>query len=250
MGKTIIHVYRHGECGFADFLRSIYCIHNIANSNGYSYKIAFNHPIGEFFDVDTTVYETTVRTHTDLLKAIDTNTQLIVLESNHIDSSTPTPKNLIQDYVRPLPSLTESVEAALKELKLLQNQFIVLHARYGDSDSVGKPAEYHKVFLRRIANCIGIIKQNRLPILLISSSSVVTDQFRNTPGVLTTGFTPCHTYIATDATALKNTLVEFYIMNFAKKIYSISGGTFGTGKSGFSYWASKMFNVPFSHVEV
>ena len=38
-------------------------------------------------------------------------------------------------------------------------------------------------------------------------------------------------------------------MQHAHKIYNMSGGSFGNGKSGFSYWASKIFNVDFTHLE-
>lgn len=243
MVYTIIHVYKPGSFGFADFIRSMYSIHDIAKTNGYSYRIAMNHPIGVFFEVDTTPYDTTAYSYTQLLDEIVKKTPTIVLESNHTSFMTPTPKNLLQEYIRPLPVFMESVRNTLDVLRLKKSKFLILHTRYGDTD-----VDIQDSFIKRIKSSLAIIKVQNMPILLLSSSPGILVRFAHYPGMIQTGYTPCHTSdIHQTSTAFKHTLIEFYIMGFAKKIYSISGGSFGTGKSGFSYWASKMFDIPFTH---
>jgi hypothetical protein len=240
----IIHVYKPGSFGFADYIRAIYSISDLAKAQGYEYSVAFNHPIGEFFDVDRTPYETTVTCYKVLLVMMEQQTPLIVLESNHTDFSIPATTGLIQKYIKPLPVLTEFVDKKLAALGLSKGKFMILHVRFGDSDVVCD----HE-FIRRIKGSLTIMRVQKMAILLLSSSRLITSAFTAATaasGVVVTGFTPQHT---TAAGPMLDTMIEFYMMAHAKKIYSISGGSFGTGKSGFSYWASKMFGVPFTHFD-
>jgi hypothetical protein len=248
----IIHVYKPGSFGFADYIRAIYSISDLAKARGYEYSVAFNHPIGEFFDVDRTPYETTVTCYKVLLVMMEQQTPLIVLESNHTEFSIPATVGLIQNYIKPLPFLTELVDRKMAALGLAKGKFMILHARFGDSDTVCD----HE-FIRRIKGSLRIMRVQKMPILLLSSSRLITSAFiatattatastASTASVVVTGFTPQHT---TASGPMLDTMIEFYMMAQAKKIYSISGGSFGTGKSGFSYWASKMFGVPFTHFD-
>lgn len=245
----IVHVYKPGCFGFADYLRAIYSISHLAAARGYEYSVAFNHPLGSLFDIDTAEYETTVKCYKVLLEEIEKRTPLIVLESNHTEHYIPVTAGLIQKYIKPLPVLTEAVDRKLSALGLTKGRFMILHARFGDNDAVCDDG-----FLRRIKGSLTIIRLQKLPILLLSSSRLITSAF--VPGVVVTGFTPQHTGIVSTAStastasaSMLDTMIEFYMMAHAKKIYSISGGSFGTGKSGFSYWASKMFGLPFTHLD-
>jgi len=235
----IVHVYKPGNFGFADYLRAIYSISDLAAARGYEYSVAFNHPIGEFFDIDRTPYETTVTCYKVLLLEIAKRTPLIVLESNHTEFYIPATAGLIQKYIKPLPVLTDAVDKKLAAMGLTKGKFMILHARFGDNDV----ACDHE-FLGRIKSSLTIMRQQKAPILLLSSSRLIT-----VPGVIVTGFQPEHTDCKAGSGLLLNTMTEFYMMAHAKKIYSISGGGFGRGKSGFSYWASKMFGVPFTHFD-
>lgn len=240
----IIHVYKPGSFGFADYIRAIYSISDLAKAQGYEYSVAFNHPIGEFFDVDRTPYETTVTCYKVLMVMMEQQTPLIVLESNHTDFSIPATTGLIQKYIKPLPVLTEFVDKKLAALGLSKGKFMILHVRFGDSDTVCD----HE-FIRRIKGSLTIMRVQKMAILLLSSSRLITSAFTAASGVVITGFTPQHTTATAPTGPMLDTMIEFYMMAHAKKIYSISGGSFGTGKSGFSYWASKMFGVPFTHFD-
>ena len=247
MIKQIIHVYKSGTFGFADFIRAIYTISDLAEKHGYSYKVAFNHPISVFFDIDTEPYEITVNTYDTLLKDIESKKQLIILESNY-SSVVQIKKNLIQEFIKPKQFLIDCVETTITNLKIQKKNFVILHIRYGDDNS--QDINIINEFIKRIKRAISIVKITNKPILILSSSSIILNKLSNFSNLLFTGNIPCHTAnIESQATDYQNTLVEFYLMQHSKKIFNISGGSFGNGISGFSYWASKMFGIEFTHLE-
>jgi len=244
MEKQIIHVYKPESFGFADYLRAVVSLSDLAKNFGYKYTVAMNHPMSDFFEIDTTPYITETLSIEKILEKIRNKSTPIILESNYTDFTIKIPKNLVQNYIRPLPELKESVQETLEKLKLKKQKFLIFHARNGDEGRVEED------FLRRIKLAISALRLQRLPILFISSSQEIKKTLSDYPGVIMTSTEPCHTSQSnTERESLKNTLIEFYIMEYTKKIYSISGGSFGRGSSGFSYWASKIFSVPYSHFE-
>jgi len=245
MVKEIIHVYKVGKFGFADFIRAINTLSALAKKNGYQYKVALNHPMSQLFDIDTELYETTVSTHYELLEKINT-IERIIIESNYIDETTQFEAKFIQEYIKPKPYLLDRVTKKLESLQLRKRGFVVFHLRFGDYDS----EDINNTFLKRIKQGLSIVKIKHLPILVISSSSFILKKLSGYPGILFTGCNPCHTgHVDGYSESLEDTMVEFYLMQHAKKIYSMSGGSFGTGRSGFSYWASKLFNIEFTHLD-
>ena len=118
-----------------------------------------------------------------------------------------------------------------------------MHIRYGDNDN-----SVCEKFIKRIKGILGIVRNQKVPIVVLCSSNLILSIINKLPSLLTTGYKPCHTSTI-NLDGLKDTLIEFYMMEYAKKIYSISGGTFGNGRSGFSFWASTIFEVPFTHFD-
>jgi hypothetical protein len=245
MSKSIIHVYNSETFGFADFIRAIYSIHYLAENTGYKYSIAFNHPISAFFDIDNSEYKLTAHNYTELIEKVEQGVELIIVESNYTDHTIPIRRNLIQQYIKPKGELIDGIKLKLKELKLKMKSFVVLHIRVGDNDY-----EDTSNFIKRIKQAISIIKIKRLPILVMCSKAFIIHKLSGYPGIIFTGWEPCHTADSNPPLiSLQHTLIEFYLMQYSNKIYSISGGGFGNGRSGFSYWASKMFNIEFTHLE-
>ena len=244
MEKQIIHVYKPGSFGFADYLRAVFSLSDLAEKHGYKYTVAMNHPMSEFFEIDTSSYITETLSIEKILEIIKNNSTPIILESNYTDFTIKIPKNLVQTYIRPLPELKNSVQETIGTLKLKKQKFLIFHARNGDEGRVEED------FLRRIKLAISLLQLQRLPILFMTSCQEIKNKLSGYPGIIMTNTDPCHTSQSNiERESLKNTLIEFYIMEYAKKIYSISGGSFGRGRSGFSYWASKIFSIPFSHFE-
>lgn len=255
-GKILVHIYKPGKFGFADFIRAIAPLKMLAESKEFHYKIAINHPMAAYFLCDTSPYEITHNVHNEtdyknLDKALD-SLQFLVVESNYNDFVTPVPRGLIEQYIIPTTAFIETASSKLSDLKLRSGRYTVFHVRCGDDDFFGKISvdEYTKL-RRRILDRIGLIKRaNPVPILMISSAPEALKSFKGLPGLVFTEFDTCHIgKMESDCNALRNTLIEFYLMRSASKIYGISGSTFGTGISGFSYWAAKMFGVPYTHFD-
>ena len=122
MEKTLIHVYRPGSFGFADFLRSIYYFSDIAKLHNYTYKIAFNHPIGELFNNDTNSYIVTASSYQECMDQIKANIIQIILETNYINFPYKTPRHCIQALVKPKQTLLDCVNNKIDSMGLKKKE--------------------------------------------------------------------------------------------------------------------------------
>lgn len=255
MEKTLVHVYKSGSFGFGDFIRGIPVLKQLADECCVTYKVAINHPMAKFLDVDTTPYVTTHKTaNKDEIKATLSGPETcIVLESNIASGTIPYPRGLLTSYIKPSAALLADVKDKMRVLGIREKEFVVFHVRCGDADfkSSSKDTPEYNSLIRRIGSYLQIVKvTNPCPIVFISSSDEVIRHFAGQHRILTTGLKRCHTGDTdADSEALHDTLVEFYLMTFAKKIYSASGTGFGAGSSGFSYWLARAFGIPRTHFD-
>jgi hypothetical protein len=256
----LLHVYRAHTFGYADFIRAISPIKRLAESNGYIYHITLDHPIKQFLDVSSPPYEIIPPS----LKNIGSDEDYkylegelkkqpkksITIDSNYSNWFEKGSFQDVQTYIKPSSELQTFIQETLKLLNLSPGKFIVFHIRCGDEDF--KEVNDMRVvdFLKRVREKIGIIRFQRAPILVLSSCQPLLEKIRSIPNLYMTGFKPIHVaHEVENPQALKETLTEFYLMSFAKKIYSMSGLGFGKGISGFSHKAAKVFNIPYAHFD-
>ena len=257
---VLLHVYRAHTFGYADFIRAIPPIKRLAETHGYVYQIIIEHPIKQFLDISSPSYEIippsikTISGDEDF-KYLEGELKKepkksITIDANYSNWFEVISFRTVQDYIKPSSELSSFIQQTLKTVGLVPAKFIVFHIRCGDSDF--KEVESTRVldFLKQVREKIAIIRFQRMPILVLSSSQPLLEKCRTIPNIYTSGFKPIHVAHDVDnPQALKETLAEFYIMGLSRKIYSMSGLGFGTGISGFSHKAAKVFNIPYIHFD-
>lgn len=157
----------------------------------------------------------------------------------------------------PSREITEYVDETLSILELVKNNFIVLHIRSGDEYLKGQNKTFHSQYFQTIKNEIIELVINKTKntkdrftscnnILLIADNNeikyLLRDEFHNIK-LYFKDITHLGEGVKLERERIKNTLLDFYIMSYSTHIYSFTSNQHG---SGFSYWCSKLYNIPYS----
>ena len=269
--------------GFGDFIRSCFFITQFSNKYGFEFEIIINHPISYFLKNyysntinktlfnkvflfgDTNWMDTVFDSQNNIQKFI-LSTQKYNLFINHL-CSLPVINNCIFSYniffptdnisgeelekikyiFEPNKEITEFVDETFNYLQLNKDDFIVLHIRSGDSYLKGENKIFNSLYFDIIKNEINeIIFNNKKDVLLIADNNeikyLLRDEFSHFK-FLFKDITHLGEGIELEREKVKNTLHDFYIMSYSKNIYSFTSYPHG---SGFSYWCSKIYNIPYT----
>ena len=161
--------------------------------------------------------------------------------------------NKIRSLFEPSREIIEKVDEHLSNLKLIKNQYIVLHIRSGDSYLRNENKIFNSLYFEIIKNEIieiifkedlNLLKEN-IKILLIADNNeiklLLNDQFPNIK-FLVYNITHIGEGVDLETEKVKNTIVDFFLMSNSSAIYSLTSYPHG---SGFSYWCSKMYGIPY-----
>jgi hypothetical protein len=151
----------------------------------------------------------------------------------------------------------------MSELNLCSKQFYLIHIRAGDNYLKKESSTFKKEFISKlinnikndigqimninsIDNGIGNEKKTIPNFLLISDNneikSILKCFFPNFK-IFIKPITHFGEGVELEEENVKNTLIDFYIISFAKSIYAYSVYKHGTG---FSYWCAKTFNINYT----
>ncbi len=244
--------------GFADFLRGTMALYQIANKHNYHLKIDVEtHPIFKFLDIpeeykinlDPTLstIEITPPIGYDQMESIiesylkNENDVYFLTNAFYKEN-----KDLTNEYdfmktvFKPNNLLHNYIESIKTELKLINKEYIIIHARVGDAFLVyGQTINF--ILVDRIRNYIkNIIKNTNKQVLFIADSYQLKEYVKDLCKI--TGINPIHTG-SLDNTEVDNrilaTLAEFFIMSNATDIYCIN---FWDG-SGYSRICSRIYSI-------
>lgn len=155
--------------------------------------------------------------------------------------------NKIRDLFEPSREIIQKVDQHLSNLKLLQNQFIILHIRSGDTYLKNENKLFNSLYFEIIKNEIIeiIFKNKNIDILLISDNNeiklLLNDHFPNIK-FLIYNITHLGEGVQLEYENVQNTMLDFYFMSKSMAIYSFTSYPHG---SGFSYWCAKIFGIPY-----
>ena len=153
----------------------------------------------------------------------------------------------VRSLFEPSREIYNYVEETLGILSLIKKNYIIIHVRAGDSylKDINKNINlnYFDVVKNEIFNIL--LKNNNDNFLLIADNNEIK--------TLLIGCFPSIKFLINDITHLgegvklernkvKNTLLDFYLMSLSSFIYAFTCYNHG---SGFSYWCSKMYNIPY-----
>lgn len=155
--------------------------------------------------------------------------------------------NIISSLFEPTNEIYDCIEQIFYNLSLTKNKFLVIHIRSGDSFLKNDSKIFNSLHIEIIKNEIFeiIFKNIGVDILLIADNNEIK--------ILLSHEFPNFKFLINNITHLgegsnlkrdnvKNTLIDFYLMSYASFIYSFTAYPHG---SGFSYWCSKIYNIPY-----
>lgn len=154
---------------------------------------------------------------------------------------------IIKKLLEPTPTMSLHIEEELIRLNLINNQFVVIQIRSGDKYLNN---ENNNVFLSKYLNdvysFINNLNHKHNTIVLIADNKKIKYLIHeNFPKIKISFNNITHIGESNDLhkEELKNTLLDFYIMSKSSSIFSITSYLHG---SGFSYWCSKIYNIPYN----
>ena len=162
--------------------------------------------------------------------------------------------NLVRSFFEPSREMELYIDETLDKLFLVKKKFIVLHIRSGDSYLINKNMIFDAVYLETIKNeVIEIIFKEKLSFIQNKGTDILLIADNNEIKILLKEKFPIFKFIVNDIThigegvqlesvKIKDTLLDFYLMSNASSIYSFTSYPHG---SGFSYWCSKIYNIPY-----
>lgn len=167
-------------------------------------------------------------------------------------------KEYMKKILEPVAEIKMCVKNTLNELNLVVKGYIVIHIRAGDdylkneqhTDGDGFNKEYITKIVNHIQNDINLIEMNgmtnvRNHFLLIADNNAIKHILKEYFPHFKLVIKPITHFgegVVLEEEKVKNTLVDFYLLSFAKGILSYSAYKHG---SGFSYWCAKTFDVPY-----
>lgn len=249
--------------GWGDFLRGSMALYQLCQEQGLAFDIHLdNHPLSEFIvsseketvdekDVyncmgvhfnDTDHYQRLVNhLHQGVHPVLYMGSNSFLLHEP-VDLAT---RAFMQSKIRPTLEIKNYVRYTLYQLRLRPKQFCVLHIRTGDQYLLDK-----KPFPTHTAENIATFLTNnihpRTRYLLLSDNNDLKrflqqkfpNQFRS--------YCKSITHLGEDSAktrdTIRNTLLDFYIMRLAKKIYGMTSYPHG---SGFCQTCATVYNIPY-----
>jgi hypothetical protein len=147
----------------------------------------------------------------------------------------------------PSVEINDKVDELLTNLGLVKKDYSVLHIRSGDSYLINKNQSFDSFYLHRIKDEISkfIVKHKDVNILLIADNNnikLLLNEIFPDIKFLMHDITHIGEGVKLQENKLKNTMIDFFLISNASFIFSLTSYTHGTG---FSYWCSKIFNIPY-----
>ena len=159
-------------------------------------------------------------------------------------------KSYMKNLLEPTDDLKLEITTILQDLCLERKQYIVIHIRSGDSYLSGGNKIFKKDYLDNLINNINQVKseekESNCNYLLIADNNEIKILLVNIfPDlkILVRNITHFGEGTILEQHKVKNTLIDFYLLSFSKKIFAFSCYEHG---SGFSYWCAKTFDIPYS----
>jgi len=157
-------------------------------------------------------------------------------------------KYIIKNKFIPNQELTVAIENTLNKLKLIKNEYNIIHIRVGDR-YINQNNKLDKNTLNDIYNILEkkIIFNQKFLILSDSNElkQILKNKYHNLIVEINEIMHLAHDCINTDA--LKNTLIDFFLISYSKSVLCLS---IYDHLSGFSEYCSIMNNIPCEKIKL
>lgn len=250
--------------GFADRLKAIVCVYYIAKINGYKFKLIFSYPFKlhkylepnevDWLSVDGTMSYSLMNTrllsyrgygHIPILNKKVKQYHVYnyvgknILENNGIENWELIWGNCFKELFEP----TNLMKKIIEDQEWKENAYIAVHIRFvnalghfesGENVTLNS-AEKKKLINRCLCKLLEIKKINSLPILIFSDSNLFLNIAKENGYSILDGEV-IHISNTIGEEDVQKTLLDFFMISRAKKVYSIIGYNLYT--SAFSKYAA------------
>jgi hypothetical protein len=166
-------------------------------------------------------------------------------------------REYIKSQLLPNEMMVKYIDDTFDQLKLEKNAYAVLHLRTGDQ-YLSKNEVIDRNFINKINKHIdGMIVPGK-KYLILSDNTILKTYLANRPNFYVLlnkiehlggeiSIKGQENDVIKDNDAVKNTMLEFYLMSFSNSILSMS--TYDH-ISGFSKYCAEIFNIPFKNIKI
>ena len=270
LGK-IVNVYKQNYInnigmGLGDYIRGSFFLLEFCKENNFEFDLDFSdHPISKFLINqynDTKIDYTNVlyfhnynkyNSKSDIMNYIKSNNNKIqyLFTNNHPqnDKITEVEKNIIKSKFIPNKDLNNAIEETLNKLNLTKKNYKVIHIRIGDRYIIDN-RDIDNIILNDIDNIFkNIIFNVNEKYLLLSDSKDIKKILKNKYPFLIVQHNDI-VHLAGNCSnddALKNTMVDFFLISNANSILAMS--IYGH-MTGFSHYCSIINNIPINFIKL
>lgn len=249
--------------GIGDYIRGSFFLIQLCEKYNFEFGIDFSqHPICKFLenkkddskeivDYDNVLYFFEYNRENMIMNFINSNHNNNIhylYTNNHpnINKITDAQKNIIKNSFNPTKELNDSIECTLNEFNLIKNDYIVIHIRVGDRYIVDNKNIDNQTVSDIINILNGINAKNNY--LLLSDCNQLKEYLKIKYPILNCKINKiCHLTHNADDEAIKNTLIDFFLISYSKRIISMS---IYNHNSGFSEYCAIMNNIPINLVRL
>lgn len=260
----LINVYKNKQrgMGFGDFIRGTISCYQLSKILKVKFKVDFrHHSIGKYIvnmcefapcNSDEIIDLQDIRRFTvgclknELLRRVK---NVINLTKRNIFIYTNVwPRfplsDIEKDFIKSILVPTDELNLSIQDSITVQGDYEVIHIRSGDlfafNTKIGDTTERSlPELLQRLVSIEQIKRSTNLPIVVISDSYQLKHEICNRFDIITTNTIPSH--CALEETAIKDTLVDYFVMTRAKRIHQFSVYSWGSGFSDTINW---VYGVP------
>jgi len=264
--------------GIGDFIRGSYFLMQFCKKYNISYNIILsNHPISQFLDIyknrkpliysninkfDKTNHNPSILDNNIITNISDDSinndflyylskqkvfnksiyTYIISYPTNVIDQEY---KDIMKKIFKPTNELSLLVDIKLTNLKLVKYNYTIIHIRYGDNYLIESDQTINKNHFITILSELKKLDSSKTYLLISDNNIIKKKIIKYYPFIKTDFCEITHTGEGVDINInkLQNTMLDFYLISYAEKVFAFSIYEHGTG---FSKWISETYNIPYS----
>ena len=239
----------HNFWGLGDLIRGTIGTFQLCKKHGYKLIVdTHTHPISVFLKNSKTEYSDLIdelgenitfkcpgEVENFILESTRENPIIFMTNEHCIEPIEEDVKEFIRDLISPNNEIVNDVSQIIQ---LLPSDYIVKHVRLGDGEMVRNEQNTDKYF-----NLLNKLMLMKTPKDVLFSDSYSFKKFATLhSGIIALNSETSHLGYHTDLNKLKNTMIDFYLISKSKMIYSYSEYSWN---SGFVYWCSIIYNIPF-----
>lgn len=273
--KKIVMVYQlqytnGGIYGFGDFIRGCFCLIGICKKLNLGFDIDLsNHPLSKYLEghiknptinydsiskMEISYNTTEIMGKSPELFYININNLLQNINSEVYYTSTnsfPIFKfnqsdiAFIKSKLIPTIEMQKEIDQEMTHLNLINNDFSVIHIRAGDVFLFNENNVLNQDLVYKIFNYLRLLLNNKSrKYLILSDSTKLKMLFKPYENCVfqIKQITHLGEQLVLEDESVRNTMMDFYLMSRANRIYSYSMLSHG---SGFSKWCAVVYNIPY-----